>query len=132
VVYPRGVFIMASKDDVDALGIGGVGGFVDTTGSKRRKRKAKLGCLGPGGDNPAPDSPVARDVLKDEVEERLEEILFGKKPFNPVMAVLATSESDTDEEEEDEVLAKATLVSCTSSLGQGGVWYPHTQLSGHK
>lgn len=82
----------------DSLGIGGVGGFVDTTGSvKRHKRKDRNGAS--EGEPAAISSPVNRDVLKDEVEERLEEILFGRKP-----AVPSTSISlDTDSEEEQEV-----------------------------
>ena len=81
--------------DTDSLDIGGVGGFVDTVGATKRKRRTKERRL--GDDRDTQGSPVHRDVMKDEVEERLEEMLFGKKSFNPVPP--SFSETDTDDEE---------------------------------
>lgn len=42
------------------------------------------------------DVAVTRDVLKDEVEERLEEILFGSQPFHPVASPSTDSDSETE------------------------------------
>lgn len=74
----------------DVLGIGGVGGFVDTVGTTRRKRRSSS-----RDGHPVSGSPVARDA---EVEERLEEILFGRKPVIPPVL----SETDTDNEAMEE------------------------------
>lgn len=46
------------------------------------------------------DVAATRDVLKDEVEERLEEILFGSQPFHPVASKSFAPSTDSDSETE--------------------------------
>lgn len=84
----------AGRLEGDILGVEGVGAFVDKVGSKKRKRKVES-------ESPA-QNPEAihavRDTLKDEVEERLEEILFEKRK----LGFSRPSAQDTDSELEDE------------------------------
>lgn len=89
---------MATKKESqeDALGIGGVGGFVDTVGETKRKRR------GHSESSEAHEHlSVPRDAMKDEVEERLEEILFGRRPFNPVLPSTSDTDGDSEAEEDD-------------------------------
>lgn len=104
----------------DTLGIGGVGGFVDTVGATKRKRGRRESLEG---ENPASENPVTRDTMKDELEERLEEILFGTKPFNPVLPSVAEV-LDTDSEAEEEEVGLWGVVS-------EGVWHSMTRSLGH-
>lgn len=97
----------------DTLGIGGVGGFVDTLGTTKRKRRGSLESSRDG----HPGSPATRDAMKDEVEERLEEILFGSKSLNPVLPPVL-SETDTDNEAEEE---KVSLPLGTVDKRKGGI-----------
>lgn len=120
----------------DTLGIGELGGFVDTVGSTKSKRErleaeSSTSHLGkPAG----PSSKVTRDTLKNEVEERLEELLFGKQPINsaePKSSSFAyryqntdselEEDSEEEEEEEEEVCQYLTLKG-----GNVANWSPHT------
>lgn len=85
----------AMANEEDTLGIGGVGGFVDTVGDTKRRRKHRIEW----GAGSGSDSEAVGDPLKDEVEERLEEILFGKKPST----VPLPGDMDSEEEEEEEI-----------------------------
>lgn len=92
------VEMSGQPEQKDSLGIGGVGGFVDTVGRSSRKRRGRS----EDSEDAHPSSlsaTVSRDVLKDVVEERLEEILFGKKPFYSI----APDTLDTDSEAEEDV-----------------------------
>lgn len=88
----------------DTLGIGGVGGFVDTEGSAKQLERDSS-------EEPASHSKrhgVANvgteDVLKDELEDRLKDILFGKQPFHPSETKSSVPESwDSGDEVDEEV-----------------------------
>lgn len=56
----------SEKTDLEDLG--GVGAFVDTGGSRRKTKRIHQASEGD-------------EQLHDEVEERLEELVFGKQPF---------------------------------------------------
>lgn len=86
----------------DILGIEGVGAFVDTAGSKKRKRRVV--SEGSDGGSLAHNPEAVRDTLKDEVEERLEEILFGKQK----LGFSKPCAQDTDSESEEEVCMVST------------------------
>ena len=74
--------------------IAGVGCFVDKVGSKRR-------------DPALTDASASHcddgDILKDEVEKRLEKILFGKQSFQPVKGSASGVRSLDSESETEEV-----------------------------
>ena len=83
----------SSAVEGDILGIEGVGAFVDKVGSKKRRRRVES----EGSDSERIATQAVRDTLKDEVEERLEEILFGK----PKLSFSKPCTQDTDSEEEE-------------------------------
>ena len=96
----------------DLLGIGGVGGCVDTVGSSKRKRRGRPSESSGEEEESALTFSLSRspqDKLKDEVEERLEEIVFGKKPFHPVQHKIAAGSSDSEAETEEEVCSPLWL-----------------------
>ncbi len=87
-----------------AVDLGGLGAFLDTSGSKKpKKSKKKLQLRGKesaesDGDEILYDAH-ASSLYKDEVEERLESLVFGTQPF-----VGATEDgSDSEQGEPDAV-----------------------------
>lgn len=76
---------MSKKSNLEDLA--GVGAFVDTSGSKKYNQPESAGDH--------------EEELRDEVEERLETLVFGKQPFQPVVGTSASGDlfesSDSDE-----------------------------------
>ena len=72
------------------LDVGDLGAFVDTRGStERRKRRKKLsGAL----DNNTLESYSQEE--RDEVEARLESLVFGSQPFQPVHSEPSSSSDE--------------------------------------
>ncbi len=90
--------------------LGGLGAFLDTSGSKKpKKSKNKLLLRKKSAERSDGDEILydahASSLYKDEVEERLESLVFGTQSF-----VGATEdESDSEPGEPDAVSLKATL-----------------------
>lgn len=85
----------------DTLGIGGVGGFVDTEGSAKQPERdsSEVPASHSGRDA---DLRETGDILKDELEDRLKDILFGKQPFHSVEPKTSTKSWDSDDELDEE------------------------------
>ena len=79
--------------------MGDLGAYVDTQGStKRRKRQKKLS---EASDDASPDSevlPLQED--HDEVEARLESLVFGKHPFQPPLSDSRSHDTSSSDSEE--------------------------------
>ena len=72
------------------LDVGDLGAFVDTRGStERRKRRKKLS---EASDNTALESYSQEE--RDEVEARLESLVFGSQPFQPVHSEPSSSSDE--------------------------------------
>ena len=72
------------------LDVGDLGAFVDTRGStERRKRRKKLS---EASDNNTLESYSQEE--RDEVEARLESLVFGSQPFQPVHSEPSSSSDE--------------------------------------
>lgn len=81
----------------ERLDVGGLGAFVDTRGStKRQKRRKKQLSEASDDTAPSPGVPGARD----EVEARLESMVFGTQPFQA-----GQPDSDLRDTTSDEVIS---------------------------
>ena len=80
-------------DEGEHLDIGDLGAFVDTRGSaQRRKRRKKL--------NEASNDTALESYSqeeRDEVEERLESLVFGSRPFLPVHSEPSSSSDEVSQ-----------------------------------
>lgn len=93
---PRGLALGVMEDSAE---VSGVGWFVDTKGSKKRKRGKSSESS--DGVSVEPMGTTSGRNVKDEVEEKLEEILFGRQPFQPkVLEADLETESEASEAEE--------------------------------
>lgn len=88
--------------DREDLGLDGIGAFVDTEGSGKGLEGDRFG------EGPALSRTPARgepgDVLRDQIEDRLKDLLFGKQPFLPPQPSNSRSlDSDEDVDSDDEL-----------------------------
>ena len=81
---------MASTEE--RLDVGGLGAFLDTRGSTKRQKKRRK-RVSEASDEPAPSSYVPEE--HDEVEARLESLVFGNQPFQSSVQPDASQLQDT-------------------------------------